>query len=414
MESFSDLYIFERINGNWQETQILELPRHLQSFPEISMSANGQTIAAQGGESISIFDRMDDVWEQSFIPVPFDFASSDSGSQPFSGRIDLSSDGSTLAFTPTAGIASTSNVQSNIVYVYSRNSQNWQLQASLTPSNPSPDIFGRLAVGFGSRISLSGDGNRLVVASPGEVNSESDISEQSDEADSRIGAAYVFLRNDSAWQQQARLIAPSPVDYNSFAADVEINSDGNTIVVGSPENASVNANRIDAVHVYRFVENEWQHRAILNASNSSFIANSLGNGFGRQVSISSNGNSVAVGAISESSSARGINGSQLNVDGIRSGAAYLFVFSDGIWQQRAYIKSSNTSIESEQCPFTVFTGGELREFSDSGDRFGSAVRLSGDGLTLAVSATGECSAATGINGDQTDNSNYNSGAVYLY
>jgi hypothetical protein len=58
--------------------------------------------------------------------------------------------------------------------------------------------------------------------------------------------------------------------------------------------------------------------------------------------------------------------------------------------QQAYIKASNT---------------------DRWDEFGR-VALSGD--TLAVGAQGEDSAATGIDGDQADNSAVDSGAVYLY
>jgi len=52
--------------------------------------------------------------------------------------------------------------------------------------------------------------------------------------------------------------------------------------------------------------------------------------------------------------------------------------------------------------------------SDAGDAFGFSVSLSADGSTLAVGATGEASAATGLNGDQSDNSLPGTGAVYLY
>jgi hypothetical protein len=48
------------------------------------------------------------------------------------------------------------------------------------------------------------------------------------------------------------------------------------------------------------------------------------------------------------------------------------------------------------------------------DRFGSTVVLSADGSTLAVGAGGEASNATGVNGNQTNNSTPGSGAVYVY
>ena len=74
-----------------------------------------------------------------------------------------------------------------------------------------------------------------------------------------------------------------------------------------------------------------------------------------------------------------------------SGAVYVYTRdAAGAWSQQAYIKASNT---------------------DAGDKF-VVIALSGD--TLAVGAPFEDSAATGINGDQSDNSANGSGAVYVY
>ena len=52
--------------------------------------------------------------------------------------------------------------------------------------------------------------------------------------------------------------------------------------------------------------------------------------------------------------------------------------------------------------------------TDAEDYFGRDVALSNDGRTLAVSAEQEDSAATGVNGDQADNSTSASGAVYIF
>jgi len=63
------------------------------------------------------------------------------------------------------------------------------------------------------------------------------------------------------------------------------------------------------------------------------------------------------------------------------------------WAQSAYVKAPNTA---------------------NADSFGRSVALSGDGATLAVGASNEDSAATGINGDQTNNAAENAGAVYVF
>jgi hypothetical protein len=52
--------------------------------------------------------------------------------------------------------------------------------------------------------------------------------------------------------------------------------------------------------------------------------------------------------------------------------------------------------------------------SDPSDGFGTAVALSGDGQTLAVGAYGEDSIATGIDGDDDDDTAFSAGAVYVF
>jgi hypothetical protein len=52
--------------------------------------------------------------------------------------------------------------------------------------------------------------------------------------------------------------------------------------------------------------------------------------------------------------------------------------------------------------------------TDANDRFGTQVAMSANGTTLAVSARGESSNATGVNGNQADNSAASSGAVYVF
>jgi hypothetical protein len=76
-----------------------------------------------------------------------------------------------------------------------------------------------------------------------------------------------------------------------------------------------------------------------------------------------------------------------------AGAVYTFIRSGTTWSQQAYIKASNTGT------------GDIHAF-------GAAVSLWGD--TLAVASPNEGSRATGINGDQTDDSFEAAGAVYVF
>ena len=72
-------------------------------------------------------------------------------------------------------------------------------------------------------------------------------------------------------------------------------------------------------------------------------------------------------------------------------------------QQVAYLKAANPDIGDH------FAGG-----GSLPGHIGNALTVSADANTMAVGAPHESSAARGINGDQDDNSLYNSGAVYVY
>ena len=104
---------------------------------------------------------------------------------------------------------------------------------------------------------------------------------------------------------------------------------------------------------------------------------------------------LAVGAGGEASMAIGMNGDEYDDTGIEgdAGAVYLLQFDGTTWYQRAYIKASNT---------------------EANDVFGQSIAMNGDGSTLAIGASQEGSGATGIDGNQADNSADNSGAVYVF
>jgi hypothetical protein len=128
----------------------------------------------------------------------------------------------------------------------------------------------------------------------------------------------------------------------------------------------------------------WSQQAYLKASNTG-----ANDDFGNSVAIS--GETIVVGANGEASNATGVNSDQTNNGAVNSGAAYVFVRSGETWSQQAYLKASNTG---------------------AGDEFGWWVGISGE--TVVVGARFEASNATGVNGDQTNNSAVNSGAAYIF
>jgi hypothetical protein len=184
-----------------------------------------------------------------------------------------------------------------------------------------------------------------------------------------------------------------------FGSAVSLAADGNTLAVGAygeDSNATgIDGNQADnsavgsgAVYVFTRSGNTWTQQAYVKASNTE-----AANFFGYAVSLAADGNTLAVGARNEDSNATGIDGNQADNSAGNSGAVYVFTRSGNTWTQQAYVKASNT---------------------DGNDWFGYDVSLAGDSNTLAVGARQEGSNATGIDGNQADNSAIQSGAVYLY
>jgi hypothetical protein len=271
-------------------------------------------------------------------------------------------------------------------YIFVRKGTNWIQQAYLKASNTGAGD------NFGYSVAISGEtvavGAYLEDGSFAGVNGN-----QNDNSAPNAGAVYVFVRNGTNWSQQAYIKASNARANDYFGQTVALS--GDTLVVADiyeQSNATgVNGNQNDtsvptAGAAYVFVRNgnTWSQQAYLKASNTG-----VDDHFGQSVAIS--GDTVVVGASFEDSSSVGVNGDQNNNGALNSGAAYVFVRSGTNWAQQTYLKAANTG---------------------PADFFGNWVAVSDD--TIGVGAPGESSSATGVNGNQNDNSAINSGAVYVF
>jgi len=275
---------------------------------------------------------------------------------------------------------------SGAAYVFVRSGATWTQQAYLKASNTGPSDF------FGFWVAVSGD--TVVVGAYGEDSNATGVNgNQADNSASSSGAAYVFVRSGVTWTQQAYLKASNSGADDTFGVSVAVS--GDTVVVGArleDSNATgVNGNQADdsalsSGAAYVFVRSgvTWTQQAYLKASNTG-AADFFG------YSVAASGDALVVGAYGEDSNATGVNGNQADNSASSSGAAYVFVRSGVTWTQQAYLKASNT---------------------DADDLFGFCVAVSGD--TVAVGAYFEDSAATGVNGNQADNSAPSSGAAYVF
>jgi hypothetical protein len=282
----------------------------------------------------------------------------------------------------TTGINSTPNVASNdagAAYIFTRSGTTWNQQAYLKAGHVSGGDR------FGWSVAVSGDTAVVGVPDEGGYNSGINSTYTGDGSNFNSGAAYVFVRSDTFWSQQAYIKTSSARSNTRFGWSVAVS--GDTAVIGAYlDDTRVSPSTIGSDYgaAYVFVRSgvTWSQQAYLGASQFSVT-----DYFGYSVAVS--GDTVVVGAPNEDSTTTGIN-STGNESASNAGAAYVFVRSGTTWSQQAYLKASQVT---------------------AGDNFGWSVAVSGD--TVAVGAINEDSITTGIN-SPPDESASNSGAAYVF
>ena len=316
--------------------------------------------------------------------------------------------GALVALLGLAGLAVHTYAQSGSSPRAVQVTQTDYLKASNTDADDHFGCGGVLQGHTGQGVALSADGTTMAVGAPHEAGGSPGINgNQRDNSLFDAGAVYVFTRKGERWAQQAYVKASNPRSSAEFGHAVALSADGNTMVVSAfwePSNAKgINGDQKDesipqagAVYVFTRRGTTWTQQAYIKASNTgeAGTADAFGDGdqFGFSIALSGDGNTLAVGALTEDSAATGINGNQADNSAQSAGAVYVFTRTGTTWSQQAYVKSAQM---------------------DAGDLFGYAVALTVDGNMLAVGAFDEDGSARTINGP-TDNRANGSGAAYVF
>ena len=207
---------------------------------------------------------------------------------------------------------------SGAAYVFMRGGTSWSQQAYLKASNTgSTDYFG---------VALALSESMLIIGASGEDSSATGVDgDQTSNATSDSGAAYVFERTGSVWVQQAYLKASNTGFNDAFGRAVAIADDVALVsapledsnAVGSSGDESNNS-ATEAGAAYVFVRSSmgWEQESYVKASNTGAF-----DVFGWSVGLS--GNTALLGGPTEDSAAVGVNGDETSNSAAESGAAYV-------------------------------------------------------------------------------------------
>ena len=183
----------------------------------------------------------------------------------------------------------------------------------------------------GTSVSMSTDGNTIAVGAP-----------RNDESFTNAGHVRVFEWSGSNWSQKGSDLDGDSINWDLSGTSVDLSSDGNTVAIGAINNG-VTAGQ---THVYEWDGTSWVQKG------ANIGGEAIYDYFGRSVSLSSDGNILAVGA-------------ELNSgNGTYAGHVRVYEWDGTAWAQRG-----------------IDIDGEA-----AGDRSGRSVSLSADGSILAIGA----------------------------
>jgi FG-GAP repeat len=231
----------------------------------------------EGSGSVYVFTRAGTVWSQQAKLNAADGAEGD----VFGISIALSGD----TILVGADLNDEKAVDAGAVYVFTRSGDNWVQQAKLTAMDGAEtDIFG-------VRVALSGD-TALISARR----------DDDDVMGVDAGSAYIFIRTDTTWKQQAKLTAADGAADDRFGRDVALA--GDTAVIGAMFQDDKGENSGSA-YVFTRSGNLWTQQAKLTA-----VDGAEGDVFGFSVALS--GDTAVIGA------------ARNDDNGNEAGSAYIF------------------------------------------------------------------------------------------
>ncbi|MEX0968770.1 MAG: T9SS type A sorting domain-containing protein [Bacteroidia bacterium] len=189
-------------------------------------------------------------------------------------------------------------------YIFERTGSTWtELAKLLAPTSKGGDFFG---------YSVAIADEYAVVGALG-----------NDDEGTQAGAAYVYMRSGSVWTLVDTLYATDPDVNDYFGFSVDIDEDGENIIVGAPRNDDGGSNS-GAAYVYHRSGSVWMSEGKLLATDDD-AQDSLG------FSVAIAGDYAIAGAIGDDETAS------------NAGAAYIFNRSGGVWSQQEKLMASDGS-----------------------------------------------------------------------
>jgi hypothetical protein len=158
-------------------------------------------------------------------------------------------------------------------WVFTRSSSTWSQQAELKGTG---EVSSEAFPGeFGASVALSSNGNTALMGGPGDS--------------SNFGAAWAFTRSETTWTQQGSKLTGTGASGHSkggLGSSVALSSDGNTALIGGPEDGA------GAAWVFTRSGSTWTQQGS-KLTGAEEVGEAVK--FGASVALSSDGNTALIG-----------------------------------------------------------------------------------------------------------------------
>ena len=211
--------------------------------------------------------------------------------EQFGKSVSINTDGTVIA------IAAVDPGESGHVNVYKNTAGTWE-QVGVTINGSSNQDY------FGTSVSLSNNGNKVAIGAPQNAGGA---------GSGNNGFVNVYEYSASSWNIVGSTITGDASDDN-FGNSVDLNNDGNTIIIGAPQSSKY-VNNPGYVKVLNYSGTDWVQKG------TSILGENDYDSFGNSVSIDDDGVFIAIGAPNNSD------------NGNFSGKTRLYRFQTGDWTQ---------------------------------------------------------------------------------
>ena len=338
-------------NDNWTLEQILASPFAMTGGSYgycVSITDDGSVVivgapfeaagATNAGRAY-LYRKINSIWvlEQAFMS-PNGIINGYFSSTGDSKGVYLSGDGTRLAIGAQG--EKTGTYDTGTVYVYLRAVQGtgyvWSLEQTINSSGLSATVGN-----FGTSLSMTVDGTRLLVGASGEGTSAS-------------GLCHLYLRTGNTWALERSFSSFNPVSAGNFCVTT-ISGDGTRLAIGGRNENAGAATSAGRVYIYVRSGSTWTIESTLVSPNA--ITNGI---FGLTIKMDQTGTNLLVGAYQETVA-----------EIANAGRAYLYTRTGSIWAlSQSFTPNFNSSYSALQ----------------SGARFGVRVSLNSSATKFIITA----------------------------